>query len=316
MQAESSAPQRAWQRLPESTIEFTAVTWNCLADSLANGFAGVSPEALAWKHRAPLLARELWSCLGTEVPHAVPAVIALQEVDEQCVTELVAAAQLGDYERIYVRKGAAEDVQNWQRTDQLYEPMERPDGGMLVLHNLARFYPECAPVAERVVRYRGEHGEPQSQRGLVLSFGTSGLHVAATHLKAGPAFSSVRCDQLVQLMSELDDLTARRPNRNSAPSLLLMGDLNEDKTGTLYQDAVFMQGLTDAYDKLLQWTTAKTRSDGTVKRCVEDYIFFEGAITVKSVYTCALEASNAQPTQLVSAAYPSDHLLLAAACRL
>src|SRR5690606_7946204 len=160
---EGPGAKRKWAWRLKNERAATFVTWNCLAQSLAEGFDDVAPEQLAWHVRLPKLAQELWRCLGSEHPGQEPAVVALQEVDEACVEELVAAARLGSFERVFVRKGAGEGAS---------EGEERPDGGMLVLHNLAQHYAECGPVTQHVVRYSDPRsGAAQSQRGLVLVFG-------------------------------------------------------------------------------------------------------------------------------------------------
>lgn len=325
-----SLPYRAWTRRFNNERRLTVVTWNCLAQSLVSGFDGVAEEALAWEHRSKLMARELWRCLGTEQPESVAAVICLQEVDEACVESLVAEARLGTYERVYVRKGAEGEAQRWadakeSGTEAAFgEPRERPDGGMLVLHNVARFYGECAPVAATIVRYADpETGEPHSQRGLVLAFGSTDLVVAATHLKAKSGFEAVRHAQINQLMYAM---TTASPATFWSEQAIIVGDFNEppeaEGGGDGVLDHLKMHGFADLCNELRwlssgdewPWTTLKTRS-GATKACIEDYIVIGRRVEFEAALgrICGSLATDYPHAgkQLLSSTYPSDHVALA-----
>lgn len=298
-------PSRSWAKRFVNERSLTVVTWNCLAQSLASGFDDVPEEALAWEHRVKLLARELWRCLDTEQPDSVAAVICLQEVDEACVGSLVAEARLGTYECVYVPKGDESGAQ-------------RPDGGMLVLHNVARHYAECARFSTTVLVYGSlEENVVHSQRGALIFFGDE-LCVATTHLKAKPEFRAVRRTQLAQLCAAIErGRTGDGPRRPGA--VLIVGDLNDHDVASLLgsQNQDYLDVREDMYDfastGVWTWTTLKTRG-GATKQCDEDYILMGHSIELEGVLSCA-ELSHGDRKQLLSEHYPSDHIALAARVR-
>lgn len=283
------------------------VQFNTLAQSLANNFVGVPERALEWEHRAPLLGAEIRRALGPfstaqgpSMP-VTPAVVCLQEVDEECCGVLREAAGLESYEMIFAKKHSVDDG-------------NAHSDGLLVLYD-----PVLSLQKRETLRYKYVDGKPQSQVALLLRF--ERFVLATTHLKSGPGEKNAerRANQARQLVEALQrfeptlDDTYVGGTLFKSPPVILAGDLNDTPGAPLFEVLMTQFGLENAYDASntpLSFTTWKRRADG-VKKCIEDYILVSDA-RVTSILAPPNEADVEAGGLLPSLVHASDHVLLAA----
>lgn len=276
-----------------TNTNLTVVQYNTLAQSLSTDtFIGVPPEMLTWQYRCPRLGTEIRRSLGeisetTGLP-VTPAVVCLQEVDEDCIGSLQEAAGLTAYKFVYAKKHG-----------------DSHKDGVLVLYD-----PALSLKLHMPLRFVDSQRNTQSQVALLMCFDR--FILVSTHLKHGAECADVRLDQAHQIVMALAQLAENHMSPLGQCPVILTGDLNETPDGRLFEALTSQYGLEDVY-KITKvpcsFTTWKQRVTG-VKKQVEDYILAT-EITVTSVLAPPNDG-EIEPTLLPNANHSSDHLLLAA----
>jgi mRNA deadenylase 3'-5' endonuclease subunit Ccr4/GNAT superfamily N-acetyltransferase len=275
---------------PASERGFNVLTWNVLADGLAEsgGFLHSPMEALQWTSRADLIVRQILS--GEHSGHP-PHVICLQEVDH-FADSLEPALQKAGFSGAFVPK-----TEGWD--------------GCCVFWNRERFGVRWI----RPLRFVDESGANATQVALLVALidklDDRPLLVATSHLKAKAGFELQREHQAGQLR---DALMAAAARLGPDTAVVLGGDFN-DVPGSPAFEAMLKGGhLFSAYAAAGQgedadWTTWKVRATGEVRRTI-DYVFF-GPHTLRPVAVLLPPEREAiDQDRLPSWRYPSDHLSL------
>jgi nocturnin len=186
---QSYACDRVWSE-PPSVFDrgFTVLTWNLLADRLAEsgGFLNTASESLAWGSRLEAI---LGQILGGEYAGHLPDVICLQEVDH-FADSLEPALDRAGYSGTFVPKAEGRD-------------------GCCVFWKRERF----VPCWVRPLRYLNEQGGDATQVALLVALtdllDDRPLLVATTHLKARTGFELQREHQAGQLRKTLMEAAER-----------------------------------------------------------------------------------------------------------
>jgi len=278
---------REWQPLPgiETTTkhDFTIMTWNILADSLAHGtseaHALIVPKKviLTWKHRAPLIL--------AEIDRVNPDILCLQEVDHY-YDWLVDELQTRGYHTTWCPKQKAKDgiVIAWKIS--MFDMLQTSS---FTLHDTH------SQVAARVIL-----GHCNTQH--FIDIGT-------THLKSKPSFSKVRLEEMFRLIHHFPRVIF---NDEKQPTFLsiIVGDFNDiPSSDTCSLLSQYMSRLEyPGHEDEPAWTTMKKRHE-VVQRTIDHvYSNNRGAEPVAIWST----PSKAQcPNYLPAVDYPSDHIALA-----
>lgn len=160
--------KRTLIELENSESDLTVMTWNTLADQLANDFPAVSPEHLTWEYRKNLLLEGITSYM--------PDVVCLQEVDH-----FSDFFQLELSERGY--QGWFQKKSGWH------------NDGLCIFFNVEKI----VKIEEICVMF------PQRQFAIGALMECNGKRFAllTTHLKAKAEFDSVRVEQANILLERL-----------------------------------------------------------------------------------------------------------------
>lgn len=290
---------------------FTFMTWNVLADGLAqHGDFTVDPAVLTWEHRLPLIAAEIMA--------VNPDIFALQEVNHiEALTTLFPG-----FAPLYVPKLLSAATASGAP----------PDGTALFVSR-AKF----EVVDARVVYYK--HGTGLANQNAIVAAlrevaSDNVFVISTTHLKAKSA-EDARLAQLRQLLTHTERVRASTSERLSRPlssiPYIMCGDWNTEATGPVYASAfAHDEGLASAYNTGLrapgvgaeeyargepEFTTWKFRksegsSEVSEKKRTIDYIWTSPSLQAAEVWQLPSQAEIGA-SGLPSAAYPSDHLSLA-----
>jgi len=262
--------KREWAHEPTLTV----MSFNVLAESLANTFPNVNPEHLTPEYRTPRILAEIESLC--------PDVVCLQEVERFEVFNQ-ALGRLG------------------------YEPglfrMKRDSGD-----GCALFYKSSFELRTSHMFTYANSSQPCIIARIVRAgrVGRS-LVVCNTHLKAKRGNESIREAQVHELLAKL------AVRREPGDDVIIAGDWN-DVPGSGAHTLVLEQGYYDAdfypYTTCKERGSLQVNSETTTRETqviretrVSDYIFYSSSLTPIAHVSAPLPA---QP--LPSAEYPSDHL--------
>ncbi|MCA8921980.1 MAG: endonuclease/exonuclease/phosphatase family protein [Planctomycetes bacterium] len=289
----SRDPSYAHQRhlhapLPAGANDFSLLSWNVLADGLAErgGFVRAPQEALSWESRRGSILEQVLSAEHTGVG---PDLVCLQEVD-RFGDAFEPTLHARGYSGAYVAKADGRD-------------------GCCVFWRRARFSLRWT----RSLRYLGADGRNGTQVALLAALldreRDAPLLVATTHLKAKVGNEAEREGQARQLRRAV---LAEGGRLGPRAGLIVAGDFN-DVPGSLAHAAMLAGGeLSSAYAACAgsepDWTTWKVRADGEVCRTI-DYVFCGGPLRPTAVLEPPPRAAI-EPERLPSWRYPSDHLSL------
>ena len=238
---------------------FRIMTWNLLADQLANDFPAVDEKYLAWDYRKNLILQE--------ISRLSPDILCVQELDH-FQDFLLPFLQSQGFEGIFRQKSG------WH------------NDGLAIFYKTAEF----TKVEEYFIQYPGS----QFAIGLQLQHEASKknrFYVFTTHLKAKIEFDLERVNQITEMFRSLALL-------ENLP-LIIGGDFNSSPGSNAYHHLLNNGlNLTSVYNtgNEPEYTTVKFRSSLEIK--TEDYIWQRGfeIRSFMSIPTLELIGNNGLPS--------------------
>ena len=273
--------KRQWDVILGSDEYFTVMTFNCLADGLAQnaGFDVKDKRILEWKYRK----------------HVLASVIATSGADVVCLQEVNHFDELADllnpvYSKSYF-------TQKFNSTCRKYNAP--PDGCAIFIKNGF----EC----EIVEFFESPYNTYKSQvyQRLTFKWHNQDIVLYNTHLKAKKIFDQIRLEQLTELNQDMKRM-ANVYGENV--SFMLVGDLNmEPAVGRAWRYIrTFMDDAHAHVNTPFFFTTWKRKENSTDEMRISDYIF------TSNLFVCA--TLTPFPTAKLPACRfpcswcPSDHI--------
>jgi len=253
------------------------MTWNALADSLADSFPDVDKKYLTWEYRKGLIMQV--------IEENSYDIVCLQEVEHFNDFYQPEMEKLG-YEGIFQSKFSEDNVERdgvalmWKKSK-----FEKKN------HDIIRYTPNDTQLAIISLLY-GKSGK-----------NVPSVCVATTHLKASIGFEDKRKTQGVSLLESVDKV-----NTEKYP-VVICGDFNDTPDSLVCNK--FRKHFSSAYSGE-SWTTWKKR-ETVVKRTI-DYIWYDYDSFRVTETLETPNKSEIDPPYLPSAHYPSDHICIA--CKL
>eukprot|EP00736_Rhodelphis_marinus_P008072 Rmarinus@m.13443 len=279
--------QHTWRSLSSPPESFKVMSWNVLADGLAQfgKFDKCDPEFLSLSHRAPLVLRAIKS--------NAPDILALVELNwfNELANDLRHLGYHGEFLPKYQSPalhhgGTSDGVALFFKKDRFRMP------GVLKTH------------------YTTKEGETASSGYIIANLfdtkANKSFVVVVSHLKAKPQFEDVRVEQAYQMLNAVHffDSTLSLP-------IICCGDFNTEPQSSTFE--VFSRGvgkmsLKWAYEgQDLKYTTWKHRStEGDVKHII-DYIFHSPQLSVSAVLDVP-EETTVPDNRFPNSVFPSDHV--------
>ena len=253
------------------------ISYNILADSLADSFPNVDPELLQWSVRS----RRILEQLRTLAPIDV---ICLVECDHY---DFFKRELESEYEGVFEQK----------RSEQ------KKDGTAIFWCKKTISLVEQLPTLRLL--------SDQSQTATILRFQHKETEkqfiFIGTHLKSDEFIKSslLKTAARITRKEEIESLFRSLPS-NENENTIIVGDFNDEPDSPVCQ-LMIDQGFTSLYPLSTPFTTFKKRVD-MVKHMI-DYIWFGPAFTAGS-YDPLPEEKDLPEQGLPSAEFPSDHLMI------
>lgn len=266
---------RNWINIDDNTSSndtISLLTWNTLADKLAEGFTTITdPSILAWENRKEL-------SLNIIKQHNYD-IICLQEVDHYDDWFKPNLNNLG--------------------YDSIFQPKYNDINDGICIFWKTNKFKLVDDIALRYIK------SSQVALFVILSFVSNEsqkLCVGTTHLKAKPEFKDTRVEQGKVFMNTLDHIT----NVHHCP-IIFGGDMNDEPDSSVIN--IFKSKYKSIYNNdNCKWTTWKKRQY-VVKRCI-DYIFYD-EYSIKPVSFLEIPKDEQCPNILPASYHSSDHMSIA-----